>query len=400
MKTSDTATLPEVDLLLCCIRASIDLKVVERIDALLDEDIDWSKLLEMANSFGVIPLLYKNLKTIQLKRFPKTFLVKLQDHFHDNARNAIRLTGELVKILDLFEANNIPAIPYKGPVLAAIAYGNLTLRQFGDIDVIIHKQDVRQARELLISQGYQLTWPQLPLTEHQEISHLEAKYNYKFVHQNSNTIVELHWGVTPKYFSFPPDPNWLWSRLENVSLSGKSMLSFSPEDYLLILCVHGANHCWLYRLSWICDISELIHNHPGLNWEQVIEQAYSLGSQRMLLLGLLLAHDLLGSQLPDEIWHETAKDSTVKSLADQVKARFTNRNIRALGAFEIPLFHLDVKENLQDKIRYCFYMTTPSTKDWTSLSIPKPFIFFYYIFRPIRLAIEYGLPPLKHRLGF
>ena len=58
--------------------------------------------------------------------------------------------------MKLLESNGINAIPYKGPVLANLAYGNLSFREFGDIDILINKSDALKAKEIMISNGYEL----------------------------------------------------------------------------------------------------------------------------------------------------------------------------------------------------------------------------------------------------
>ena len=64
------------------------------------------------------------------------------------------LTGELLRLLDLFEQNQIPAVPYKGPALGVAIYGKLSLRQFADLDILIPEKDVWKATDLLINRGY------------------------------------------------------------------------------------------------------------------------------------------------------------------------------------------------------------------------------------------------------
>src|SRR5438128_6595765 len=113
-------------------------------------------------------------------------------------------------------------------------------------------------------------------------------------------MVEIHWAFTPRYLPIPLDLERLWERLESVSLVNTSVRVFPPEDLLLILCIHGSKDLWR-RLQWICDIAELIHTYPKLNWERVVAQAKALGSERMLLLGLSLASELLGTPLPEEV---------------------------------------------------------------------------------------------------
>jgi hypothetical protein len=140
----------------------------------------------------------------------------LQDHFYKNTHRNLFLTGELLRLLNLFEAQGIFAIPYKGPALAAVAYGNLALREFADLDILIRKQDVQRAKELLTSAGYR---PEDRLTRAQEAALLRNTHEHAF-RRDDKGLVDLHWGVVERHFSFPLDPERLWERLERVSLGG------------------------------------------------------------------------------------------------------------------------------------------------------------------------------------
>ena len=268
-----TRTRPEVELLVCCARTCVDEERTEQIRALLREDINWSYLIKIALRHGIMPLLYWNLNTICPEAVPKATLSQLRDYFHNLAQRNLFLTGELVKILLLLESHQITAVPLKGPVLAASAYGNLAFRQFYDLDILVHERDVRKAKGLLISKGYQ---PNIHLSEPEEEDSLFQWCDYGFVHNEKGTLVELHWRFTPNYFPFTPESDRLWERLESVSLADTSVLNLSPEDLLLYLCVHGCKHVW-QRLAWITDIAELLR-HPQLEWRRVTEQATRLGS--------------------------------------------------------------------------------------------------------------------------
>ena len=74
-----------------------------------------------------------------------------------NARRNLLLVGQLLMLLRLFKDNDIPIIPYKGAVLAASAYGDITLREFHDLDFLVQKDHLLKARDLLLSHGYQLS---------------------------------------------------------------------------------------------------------------------------------------------------------------------------------------------------------------------------------------------------
>jgi len=367
------------------------------VESLLQGNIDWDYLLEMAQENGVIPLLYWNLNSTCPEAVPKATLDHLQDRFRKNTQKAVFMAGELIRLLNLFEERGISAVPYKGPFLAASLYGNLALRRRSvDLDILIPEKDVLKAKDLLLSQGYH---PEDKWTRQQEKVLLRASCEYTFVHYGKRIKVELHWKITPNYFSFPLDPERLWERLIPSSLADKEVLSFSPEHLLLILCVHGANHLW-QQLEFICGVAELIRVNESLNWGELMKEARELGSERMLFLGLFLANDLLGAPLPGPVLQRVRADSSVKALAAQVCERlFREASSPPPGVLETSLFHLRTRERLQDRVLYCIRLVmSPTEYDWAALPLPEALSFFYYILRPIRLLTgKYGLLGLLRR---
>ncbi len=385
---------PEEELLLCCARTCMDSERAERIRALLCKDMNWEYLIQTAVRQGIMPLLYRSLNATCPEALPKAVLERLRLCFYANDFNNRFLTKELLRLLNLFETNGIPAFPYKGPVLAATIYGNLSLRQFGDLDILVHKKDFLRVKALLISEGYQ-PWRQL--TSAQEVAHLRSDHAYTFERDGGRICVDLHWRFTQRYYAFPLDPECLCERLESVPLADSKVLSLPPEDLLLILCVHGTKDGWA-RLLWICDIAELIRVYQGMDWGRVMEQAGRLRSKRMLFLGLLLARKLLGVDLPEEVLQTVQADPVVKSLSVRVCERLFSKVDGPVDVDRMVL-HCGVTQRLLDRVPYLLYrlakVMTPNVRDRSFLPLPASLFFLHYLLRPIRLLKEYGLRPFK-----
>ena len=390
-----TDTRPEVELLLCCTRTCMDSQTAARIVFLLQKDIDWNYLLQTALWHGVIPLLYWSLNFTCPEAVPQVILSQLRECFHNLARRNLFLTGELLKLLSLFTAHNIPAIPYKGPILATSAYGNLAFRQFCDLDILIHKQDALRAKSLLLSQGYRLSREQQ--SGAQEAMWFQSACEYNFVSNDGKVMVEPHWAIARPKYCFLLDPECLWDRLEPIFLADTSVLTFRPQDLLLIVCMNGTKDLWK-SLKQICDVAEVIRAHPQIEWEQVMKQARSIGSERMLLVGFFLASDLLGTPLPQVVWQRIQADATVKLLALQVCERLFLHDVDDSPKLEsnFSLWDIKVRERLQDKVRYCFNLAlSPNEADAALLPLPPYLYFIYYLLRPIRLIGRHGLMLLK-----
>jgi len=386
---------PEAELLLCCARTQMDPERAERIRTLLREDLDWDYVRGLAFRHGMLPLLYWHLNAIYPEAVPNASLDSLRAGFYAIARNNLFLTGELRKLLQLFEEHKIPALPFKGPALAALVYGNLTLRDFSDLDILVHKRDVLRAKTLLISQGY-CPWRQF--TDAQEAALLRSFHAYAFIRNDGMVTIDLHWRFVPSPFFFPFNLKHLWECLEQMSFAGTTILHIPPEDLLLILCVHGAKDRWS-RLIWICDIAELIRAHWRMDWTRVIEQARALSSERKLLLGLLLASDLLGAALPEDVLQRVQTSPVVQSLAMQVRERLFSASDITTEMVKGIALHLRVTDRLRDRVSYLLYclclVITPNAADQALLALPVCFSFLYYLLRPIRLVRTYGLRPRK-----
>lgn len=352
---------PEAQLLLCCARTQMDAANVERIISLLQENIDWSYLLQMAFRHNLAPLLYRSLKAVAPTTIPETVRAELKEQIQVDIQGNLFLTKELLHLLALFNQHNILGLPYKGPILAASVYHELGLRPFNDLDILVHERDILPATDLLVSCGYEIIRPlsvahaeksRQSLRINQLIEKSPSAYQLVLWHPDRQVVVELHWRITPKYV-FPNNPEQLWQDLKAVTLSGVTVLSFAPENLLWFLCIHGAKHQWT-RLNWLCDIAQLIRVYPNLNWEQIVAQATKLGIERRLYLGLFLVNCLLKTPLPKAIETKLQTTPQVKVLAQQVMDRLfddTEQTAR-FPYFERFAFQLRAIDRMADRGRY------------------------------------------------
>jgi len=384
----------EWQLLLESARVSLEPARVERVRALLRQPLDWAWLQHSANAHGTTALLWWHLSRIAPEAIPASIRDGLREWFHDNAARNLLLTGELLRLLNLFAAHGVRVVPFKGPTLAAYAYGNLALRQFVDLDLLLAPADLPQARELLTQQGY---CSGLPLASAEEDAYLASIGQMPFVKNGRTCLVELHARIQPRDFHFPLGLERLWPRLRPLSLNGKEVTALAGEDLLLVLCAHGAKHRWAC-LGWACDVAELLRVHHALNWPAVVEEARFLRCERVLLLGLLLAHNLLEAPVPDELVRRARATPAVPALMALVyRQTFGEGDIGPWG-LRNALFHLRARERLRDGLRYALSLAlTPTVADWTALRVPASLSFIHYLFRPVRLAGKYGRRLWKDR---
>lgn len=375
---------PENQLLLCCARIKASPDLAAKIRTLSAWDLDWNYLALLAQRHSITPLLYRQLERHAAELVPLDFLSKLKRQYQENAARNVILTEELLRLIKLFSDAGIETIPYKGPVLALFAYGDLALRRFVDLDVIVKKSDVPRARDLLLSEGYTLS---KSLTAAQQDLLLRTQHNLQFARDERRLLLELHWEVAPHLFASSVQENELWQNLETIKIRNAEMKTLSADDLLFSLCVHGSRHLW-ERLGWICDIAELIARHQ-INWPALLQRAAAADSERMFLLGLHLARKLLDAPLPPDVQQRCDADARLESLANNVVTHLFNgpTHIPATSS-EIFKYNIGVRKSLAARARYFVHMLRPTDSDFGSRALPRQLNFAYYLVRPFRLLFR------------
>src|SRR2546421_804265 len=372
----------ENELLLLCARCQVSEEDSARIKGLAAEALDWDYLFRLAQRHAVLPLLHRSISEHARDAARQTCRQRLRDRFRENATRNLLLAGELVRISRLFESEGVHVLAYKGPALAVSAYGDLSLRRFVDLDIIVRARDVRRAGELLRSLGFTLSDG---LSKSQEKFLLRRQHNIAYTRDAGRLIIELHWGLASEKFAELPLSEEVWERAETVAFGGGEVRSLSTEDLLLALCVHGTKHLW-ERLALVCDVAELLNSRAGLDWGGVLRRAQDTHTERMLLLGLRLANGLLGAALPEGMREAIQADPTAATLSESVAEKlFSGAEFEPSGFAASVRFNLLARRGLREKIRYFRFILTPTDGDLAALSLPPGLSFVYYFLRPVRL---------------
>ena len=353
------------------------------INKLAPQIKDWTRFTELVTFHRVGPLLSNALRTTEC--IPVPVKLWLQQQHSANSNRNLNLAASLLRVLKLFEDSGIEAVPFKGPTLTQQAYGNLALRVFGDVDLLVKRPNMERAAELLWARGFETP-------EHEKNpEHIPAQLGLNFYHRDG-LIVEMHWALVQRWLGYRYDPEEIWGRMRRKNFCGQSVLALPATDKLLYLCAHGVKHYWS-NLFWIVDIAEVLRTEPDLDWVLLNRQAKERGSLRVLHLGLTLAQTLLGAQLPAEVTDLVSKDKEAQSLAFQVCSWLSgDRNPPVTFSREEDLFYIKTKEQWTAKFVYALHIYRlawqPSPADRAFLPLPRVLEPLYYLVRPIRILTQ------------
>jgi hypothetical protein len=374
----------EAQLLLCCARTTLDDDARRDALSVASDDLDWEYFLRLVTRHRVVPLVHRSLEHAGFDFVPaKTASILAQQHEHVARRNLF-LTGRLVELLKLLANHDLRAIAYKGPAIAAVAYGTIDLRQFWDLDVIVDPRDYRRARDLLVSRGgYRLreNWG----------------WECSLIDRSGIVFVDLHRHIAPDVW---PGSLWfdrLWKRRERTASAG-GIHTLSAEDMLVVLTIQLRKDAKELKLSKVCDIAELLRVRPTLDWDAVSAAAKRLGCQRALSFALTAARELLDAPVNAPV--AGVGGEQMKPLVEYVCHRlFADAPTRASPPMSHAAFHFRIRERWRDRL-YSWYSRPrvrifvrhfrPSAKDRSMITLPARLSFLYYLVRPIRVGRDYA----------
>jgi hypothetical protein len=368
------------DVLLSCAGSNLE----NRPALTLKDAADWPVLLEAAEFHGLVPLLYWLIGRGASPIAPRDIARRLHQDYLDAARRSLFLTASLKQLLSRFAAARIPVIPLKGPALAESLYPDPALRSSFDLDLLIRPADFGASQALLSREGYALA-PYLARLSQPTLFGLDCVAS--FSHQNG-LRVELHWRTTTDDYPFRFDAEVLWRSQQLARLAGQEIAVLAPECLLLYLCVHGTKHAWS-RLHWLGDLARLVDK--GVGWNAVLRLTLETQCERPVFVGLLLAHELLGSCVPDEIIERARADRVILSAVRETEERLRRLPPSEPSSTARTAYGARLAPRTRDKIRHWAEMfKAPKGDELERWNLPRWLFFLYYPLRIERLARKYA----------
>jgi len=378
-------------LLLHCAAGDDSTAGAETVGHLARDVADWTKLIELATRHALVPLVAQELALAASDVVPPLVLSRLRTSTQQGVMRSLQLSGELVDAVHAMTAFGVDPMPFKGPTLAVLAYGSLSLRQYEDLDILVRRPEVDRARKALLSLGYR---PVNAYNESQRTSIRLSGHHEQFVKQDSGATIELHWSLNNRSLTHDSFEHHWWENRQSVAIGGVEMRTLGVEQMLLYLCMHGGKHSWR-RLSWICDFQRALRAYPNAYWSRVWALARENGAARMLEIGLLLVESILeAAPLTAAAKQGRSGDAEAKVVSELIAHRF-RQDAESEPSLDYRL-QLRSRERQRDRIRYTWHiLATPHPADVALLGLPRPLHGIYYIFRPVRLLFKH----LSRRLG-
>lgn len=371
---------PAWKLLLACAAAKTDLATA--VDEAVAAGLEWGEFLTLAGQQGLAGPAGAWLEPAA-HRIPPPWRERLRHQQAAHARRNLAVFREMLRLLFALDRWGVHAVPFKGPLLAQMAYGDLSARQFGDLDLWVSREDFTRAADALRELGYRTSG---------KVYGSEVQFG----RPDGWVVVDLHWSLTVPKLAMLLDEERMRQDLYRLQAASQPLATLAPGDMLAVLCVHGLKEGWP-KLKTVRDVAALIR-HPALHWEDLLVRWQKQGSLRTVLLGLALAHTLLNAPLPDAIQEAMDQDAGVQTLCGVAIRRLRGESRPSASpvwsAWRMARFHLAA---LTLPVHRLIYMQrllgevlVPNERDRAVLPLPRRLAWARRPLRSLRLVWEYG----------
>ncbi len=374
---------PEIELLLLCARPQVTGDAVSRIRFLLEQELDWRIIFRHAKNYRIIPLLASHMSEHAANLLSVDIQSELHAHHRDSTQHNLVLAMELLRLIDLFKAEEINVVPFKGTVSAMLSYGDLALRACGDIDLLVKPGEHENAERLLESAGYSVK------------ERYQDALQSTLVHDSQRIHIDLHWGIPTGGLHI--NPALLWEDVTEVILLNRPVITFSRCDTLLVMAINATKEYWRPSLHHLSEIAALTGTYTDADWIAAFQRARRIGCQRMLVAAVLFTHRLIDMKLPSvgpvRLFNHQSINRAVDELQDHLflesNGQKENTVMQLIHHANAQNYYLSLTDSsLRRSGDWLKWAITPNSSDQAVIKLPGNLAFLYYFIRPFRLLIK------------
>lgn len=383
-------------LILSCIKINPDQSELELIDKLIPQVSDWDYFISTIIDRGIGPLFYNKLPLlVNANQIPPVVKTKLQQVYYKTLSRSVVLYEHFREAMKLFNEAGIDVIALKGIYLSEKLYGDIGLRQFSDIDLLVKVVDAEKCISILGQSGYRSSEYKVAdfVRKNTEILHYPPMIK-------NGVSVEIHTKLHKNSEKYKMDVKQVWKNASPVTLNGAKV--YVPDIYhqLIHLCLHLDKHFRGGHVQFTCfnDICNFVESNLNLiNWNQLIEICKTYRCESIVFEYLILVHQFMNVSLPLNI---TGNYSRILTDADrQLFISYLQGNMEE-SAYKMHSKNLRNVNGAGAKIKYGFYLLFPPKAFMIQLyKIRKPsLVIFYYPYRHYR-GLKSIISFLRNRQG-
>ena len=266
---------------------------------------------------------------------------------------------ELKYVLSVFAKHGIKVIVLKGAAFAESIYEHIGQRKMGDIDLLVKEKDKKKAGDVLIKEGYHL---------------LEKSQSFYIKEGKMGALIDLDHKMP-----YINDENALWESAVPFNPLTANAFVLSIEENMIYLCYHMLIGHGRAEEKWIKDIDKFIRFYEkNINWDYFARRVKIYKLYIPCYFTLKRVKDHFGTPVPNDVLSRIKCRNTLKAKIFRLILKSKN-----------PAAHITYFLYVLMHPRLFFSWGFPSRKFMrTRYQVKPPFLYIYYLLRPLRLIIE------------
>jgi len=347
---------------------------IPRIEQTADAQTDWSEFLAMVKRHRIPGLAHRALKSVS--GIPEQVRQELSSKAHASILGNLRCIALLSQLDKQFRSRGIQYAVLKGIPLSQQLYGESSLRQTRDIDLLVAPHDFEAVEHILLQTGLRRKEPEGELTPQLRRLWFDLRHHFSYVYPQHGITLELHWRLFDNS-DIDPGP-CVFQELAQVEVSRGVSLPVLRRKYLLShLIVHGGSHAWC-RLKWLSDVAALLADFSADDRIHLLQQARDQGVEPAFLQAIAVCEAL--ELLPS--YDIPPASASVRWLIS-VALHGLLEEEPARGYFQarhLMLSRFTLSPRLSYRLQE-FKVQVFSTDDWSMFPLPRWLTFAYPLLR-------------------
>lgn len=316
--------------------------------------VDSDRLVDLARAQELGALAYWNWRcSVRLGLAPATLDCAAVEelklvYLHHLLRNE-SLALDIEALRAALHERGIPALFFKGPLLAYEAYPDPGARPVGDLDVGIREGDYPGAVDALRCLGY-VPDGTLPRSATSALRRAHYGEQLRF-HARGRRMVELHFRMVN--MGPPRDEDWVWRSSRYLAVGSTRVRVPAPTATLLHLALHANQHAFavariFFDVRYALDLGEI-------DWDRFLSEVRALRCATAVYHSLCLARDLAAAAIPPAVLDDLRPGALgrrrFRACWDVGRARRLEAR-RGRQEVESPKLYLLEVGRMRDKLRY------------------------------------------------
>ena len=389
MKTASAAQQlsPETWALLACAQTVIDERRLPAFREAVAACGSAERLCNAAVQRGMVGHLHHQIAAQSDTSFAAHVAEPLQKLYRVSMQRNLHQAAELLRLLEKLRGLGVEAMPIKGPVLAEALYGDVTLRNWVDLDLLVRHEQVPVVRDLLLWAGFRDSSPfNLQLLGRKRRTTGELHFE-----SDEGDLLDVHWQVSVGYEADALPAEVLLPRAQARTLLGRTVPGPSDADTLLMTCLHGTHHRW-NTVEGLLAVAVQVRDTPAGQWSRLLAAARDAGCARRVTVGVAHVCRVFGLPLPPELARVLGEDRYSRALLRSLGPTTIERGVGQGGRVELTdlAWTIVTEDSIPRALEHAAVRAfRPHVGEWESVALPAGAEWLYYPLRPLRLVLKW-----------